>query len=56
MSSGSLRVLDWLAGQSVATVDFPDAAPANPFFNINTPADLTAAEAAIANFGLRPLK
>ena len=44
--SGSLKVLDWLGRQDAATVDFPAESPVGPFFNINTPADLAAAEAA----------
>jgi molybdopterin-guanine dinucleotide biosynthesis protein A len=41
----SLRVSDWLAGQAVVAVDFADAAAGglDPFFNVNTPADLEAA-------------
>jgi molybdopterin-guanine dinucleotide biosynthesis protein A len=44
--SGSLKVLDWLGRQDAATVDFPAESSVGPFFNINTPADLAAAEAA----------
>jgi molybdopterin-guanine dinucleotide biosynthesis protein A len=47
--AGSLRVHDWLARVGFAPVDFSGGdGAADPFFNINTPADLAAAEAALA--------
>jgi molybdopterin-guanine dinucleotide biosynthesis protein A len=45
----------WLATQSTAAVDFPEAAPGvDPFFNVNTPDDLARAEALVARFNLTP--
>lgn len=43
------RVFDFVARHPTVTVDFPDFAgpngPVDPFFNVNTPEDLTMAEA-----------
>ena len=46
----SLKVSDWLARQATVAVDFDGAAPGglDPFFNLNTPADLDVANLAIA--------
>jgi molybdopterin-guanine dinucleotide biosynthesis protein A len=40
-----LSVRGFLAGQETIAVDFAGEAGADPFFNVNTPADLAAAEA-----------
>jgi molybdopterin-guanine dinucleotide biosynthesis protein A len=42
----SLRVTDWLARHAIVAVDFDEAAAGelDPFLNINTPAELAAAE------------
>lgn len=44
--SESLKVTDWLSRHVVVPVDFaaPDPGQLDPFFNINTPADLAKAE------------
>ena len=47
-SSGSLRVADWLDRQAMARLDFPADGRIDPFFNINTPDTLAAAEARLA--------
>ena len=44
----SRKVTGWLDRRGFTAVDFPARdGPADPFFNINTPADLAAAEASI---------
>jgi molybdopterin-guanine dinucleotide biosynthesis protein A len=47
--SGSLRVSDWVRRHRPAVVEFarPPGSPFDPFFNVNTPADLVAANAAL---------
>jgi len=48
----SRKVTDWLDRMGFTAVDFPRGeCPADPFFNINTPADLAAAEASILQAG-----
>ena len=46
---GVRKVDDWLAGHNVATVEWPDH-PLDPFFNVNTPEDLAAAEQRLGEF------
>jgi molybdopterin-guanine dinucleotide biosynthesis protein A len=41
-SGGSLRVADWLDRHDPVLVDFDTTRDRDPFFNINTPADLAA--------------
>jgi molybdopterin-guanine dinucleotide biosynthesis protein A len=47
--SGSLRVSDWVGRHRPVVVEFarPPGSPLDPFFNVNTPADLVAANAAL---------
>lgn len=47
LAAGTRRVRGWAAGQGYAAVRFDgpvDGGPADPFFNINTPADMAQAE------------
>lgn len=43
---GTRRVMDWAESRGAVTVDFPSTSP-DPFFNVNTPDDLSHAEAAL---------
>jgi molybdopterin-guanine dinucleotide biosynthesis protein A len=54
-TSASFGVTDWLAGQRTVAVDFVADAdiPLDPFFNVNTPADLAAAGGALAALPLQ---
>lgn len=52
-TGGSLKVADWLAHRPSVIVDFPFANDGtDPFFNVNTPEDLKAAEG-MRSTGLR---
>jgi molybdopterin-guanine dinucleotide biosynthesis protein A len=44
LESGTRRAADWLGGQRITVVEFEIENGRDPFFNINTPADLTEAE------------
>jgi molybdopterin-guanine dinucleotide biosynthesis protein A len=46
LAAGARRVLPWAEAQGARFAAF-DAGPPDPFFNVNTPADLAAAEAAL---------
>jgi molybdopterin-guanine dinucleotide biosynthesis protein A len=48
LREGKRSVADWAAGQGVVCVAF-EAAGADPFFNVNSPADLAEAEALLAS-------
>ncbi len=47
LDAGARRVGAWALDQGAARVRFPDH-PTDPFFNINTPADIAAAEGILA--------
>ena len=45
-ASAKRRVIDWVSSIGAVSVDFPDGPSGyDPFFNVNTPDDLRAAEA-----------
>ncbi len=50
LASTNRSVKAWLATQTTVAVDFPDREDGgDPFFNVNTPADLAEAERAVAH-------
>ncbi len=53
LRGGTRRIGDWMAQFGVAEAVF-DADDGDPFFNVNSPADLAAAEALIAGMRDNP--
>lgn len=47
LAAGERRAGAFIRGRSYIEVDFADTGDGDPFFNVNTPADLTAAEAIV---------
>ena len=50
LAGGTRKVVLWTDAHGAASVEFP-ATPHDPFFNINTPSDIDAAEALLAGPG-----
>ena len=48
LRDGERRVVSWMRGQGMAEVEFADGVHGDPFANLNTPADLAAAEGRLA--------
>ncbi len=51
LNGGLRKVVQWTAPHGCANVQF-EAAPFDPFFNVNTPADMVVAEQMLQEFGL----
>ena len=50
LTAGTRKMTDFSDRAGATWVDFPEVTP-DPFFNVNTPEDLAAAEALIAHSG-----